>query len=69
MDLIYQYQELCDIKPEYHKLYKPYHKNSMKKAIFNLEEIELIYNKKGVYYPPKKGGKKNEKVTIILAEF
>lgn len=72
MDLIKQYHELCEIKPEYHKLHKPYNKNSMKKAIYNLEELELHYNKEyKAYYPPKstKGGSESKKINVMFVDF
>lgn len=60
MDRIKQYQDLCEIRPDYHKLVMPMQKLSIKRVKFNQKELELHYNQRLKVYMPESALDENE---------
>lgn len=56
MDKLIAYNKICSIKPKGMEPLPPHKTPSERKIIFNLNELELYYNKLGVYTRGKKGG-------------
>lgn len=60
MDRIKQYQDLCEIRPDYHKLVMPMQKLSIKRVKFNQKELELHYNQRLKVYMPESALDEND---------
>jgi hypothetical protein len=60
MDVITQYQEICQIQPHYNKLTAPYAMSSRKRVEFNLRETELSLGSE------KKGGARPKKQKVFI---
>lgn len=56
MDRIKLYREVCGIRQEGEEDRKPLYQPSLKKIIFNLNELNLYYNEHFKFYSDKKSG-------------